>query len=158
MTTPNDTNVPDARDNSNLDSNDTNLRPERFAQAPISQLIGFDVHPATEIDHLEGRAVVELAIDSRLHNPMGRVHGGVLAALADAAMGIAFGRTISEKQDFATIDLHIHFMRPVRGKKLTAVAEMIQRGLRVGFMQCRIRDDRGREIASSSCSCTVLDQ
>jgi len=131
---------------------------DRFDQAPISQLIGFKVLPATEEDNEQGRAIVELEIDTRLHNPMGRVHGGVLAALSDAAMGIAFGRTLDAGQDFSTIDLHIHFMRPVRGKKLIATGEMIQRGLRVGFVQCRITDDRGKEVASSSCSCTVLDQ
>lgn len=131
---------------------------DRFDEAPISQLIGFRVLPATAEDKELGRATVELDIDSRLNNPMGRVHGGVLAALSDAAMGIAFGRTLDPDQDFSTIDLHIHFMRPVRGKKLTARGEMIQRGLRVGFVQCRVRDDRGKEVASSSCSCTVLEQ
>ncbi len=131
---------------------------ERFDEAPISQLIGFRVQPASEDDIQTGRAVVELDIDSRLNNPMGRVHGGVLAALADAAMGIAFGRTLDSDQDFSTIDLHIHFMRPVRGKKLIATGELIQRGLRVGFVRCIVIDDRGKEVASSSCSCTVLDR
>ncbi len=131
---------------------------DRFDEAPISQLIGFRVLPATAEDNEIGRATVELDIDSRLNNPMGRVHGGILAALSDAAMGIAFGRTLDPDQDFSTIDLHIHFMRPVRGKKLTAKGEMIQRGLRVGFVQCRVTDDRGKEVASSSCSCTVLEQ
>ncbi len=131
---------------------------DRFDEAPISQLIGFRVLPATAEDNEIGRATVELDIDSRLNNPMGRVHGGILAALSDAAMGIAFGRTLDPDQDFSTIDLHIHFMRPVRGKKLTAIGEMIQRGLRVGFVQCRVTDDRGKEVASSSCSCTVLEQ
>lgn len=129
---------------------------DRFSQAPISLLFGFDVHDATESDRELGRAVVELPVDNRLHNPMGRVHGGVLAALADAAMGIAFGRTLDEGQDFSTIDLHIHFMRPVVSKKLIATGELIQRGLRVGFVQCKIVDERGRLICQSTCSCTVI--
>ena len=129
---------------------------DRFSEAPISQLIGFHVLPATEEDRTLGRAIVELAVDTRLHNPMGRMHGGVLAALADAAMGIAFGRTLDAGQDFSTIDLHIHFMRPVVSKRLIATGKLIQRGLRVGFIECQIHDDRGRHICSSSCSCTVL--
>ncbi len=131
---------------------------DRFDEAPISQLIGFNVLPATADDNEMGRAIVELEIDSRFNNPMGRVHGGILAALSDAAMGIAFGRTLECDQDFSTIDLHIHFMRPVRGKKLIATGQMIQRGLRIGFIECRITDDRGKEVASSSCSCTVLEK
>jgi len=129
---------------------------DRFDFAPISQLIGFQVDPAKADS--PGECTVRLPVDSRLHNPMGRVHGGVLAALADASMGIAFGRTLDPEQDFSTIDLHIHFMRPVRGKQLIAQSIVRQRGLRVGFVTCDIQDDRGRLVASASCSCTVLDK
>lgn len=127
-----------------------------FENAPISQLFGFRVIPPTEEDLTEGRACVELEVDERLHNPMGRVHGGVLAALADAAMGMAFGRTLDEGQEFSTIDLHIHFMRPVVAKRLVAHGNLIQRGLRVGYVECLISDSRGRLIAKSSCSCTLV--
>jgi uncharacterized protein (TIGR00369 family) len=126
---------------------------DRFAEAPISRLLGFDVEPG-DCDN----TVVHLAIDSRLHNPMGRVHGGVLSALADAAMGIAFGRSLDPNQDFATIDLHVHFMRPIRGPKITATASMTQRGLRIGFAECEIRDNRERLVATATCSCTVLEK
>lgn len=127
-----------------------------FSDAPVSQLIGFRVLPASQEERSAGKAVVTLDVDQRLHNPMGRVHGGILSALADAAMGIAFGRTLDAEQDFSTIDLHIHFMRPVRASCLTASAQLIQRGLRVGFVECEITDDRGRKIARASCSCTSI--
>lgn len=127
-----------------------------FENAPISRLFGFRVIPPTPDDSIEGRSCVELDVDERLHNPMGRVHGGVLAALADAAMGIAFGRTLDPGQEFSTIDLHIHFMRPVVSRKLIATGTLIQRGLRVGYVECLIKDDRGRLIGKSSCSCTLV--
>jgi uncharacterized protein (TIGR00369 family) len=137
-------------------SNDFKIMTDRFAHAPISELMGFHVLSGTAEDHQAGRAVVELNVDSRLNNPMGKVHGGVLALLSDCAMGIAFGRTLEPNQDFSTIDLHIHFMRPVRGKLITATGTLIQRGLRVGYVECNIVDDGGRLIARSSCSCTVI--
>ena len=126
-------------------------RPDRFAEAPISRLIGFQVEPATDEDRQLGLAVVHLDVDERLHNPMGRVHGGVLAALADAAMGIAFGRMLDDGQDFSTIDLQIQYTH-----RLTAKAHVRQRGLRVGFVECEITDSRGRSIAFSTCSCTSV--
>ena len=126
---------------------------DRFDDAPISRLVGFEVEPASG-----GETVVHLAVDQRLNNPMGRVHGGVLAAMADAAMGIAFGRTLDAGQDFATLDLHVHFMRPVRGDRLTATASVRQRGLRIGFVDCNIVDTRKRLVASASCCCSVLDR
>ncbi len=115
-------------------------------------MIGFDVQPGEP-----GEAVVNLPVSERLHNPMGRVHGGVLAALADAAMGIAFGRTLDDNQDFATLDLHIHFVRAVRGNMLIAKASVRQRGLRIGFVECDITDNRQRLIATATCCCSVLD-
>ncbi len=102
-------------------------------------------------------AIVHLPISSKLHNPMGRVHGGVYAVLADAAMGIAFGRSLDPGQDFATLDLHVHFIRAVRGAKLTAKAKVRQRGLRIGFIDCEIVDHRGKLMATASCCCTVLE-
>ncbi|MEM8910228.1 MAG: PaaI family thioesterase [Planctomycetota bacterium] len=131
---------------------------DRFSTAPISQLIGFDVVPAKEQDVAEsrGHAVVHLECDQRLHNPMGRVHGGVVSALADAAMGIAFGRTLLPSEDFSTVEMKVSFMRPVKAGRLTATANVTQRGLRIGFVECQIHGSRGKLIATGSCTCTVI--
>ncbi len=124
---------------------------ERFATAPISQLVGFQVAPGEY-----GEAVVRLECQSHHHNPMGRVHGGLLAALADAAMGIAFGRTLLDGEDFSTIDLQISFIRPIRTGWVTAQAKVIERGLRIGFVQCELINAKGKRVATASCTCTLV--
>jgi uncharacterized protein (TIGR00369 family) len=129
---------------------------DRFSEAPVSKLIGFQVDPATDEDREQGRAVVHLDLDERFHNPMGRVHGGIISALADAALGIAFGRTLDPSQDFSTIDLQIQFMRPVQNRRVSATAKVKQRGGRIGFVECEIVDDRGRSIAFATCTCTSI--
>lgn len=121
-----------------------------FADAPISRLIGMEVQPGQP-----GEAEIFLDVDERLHNPMGFVHGGVIALLADAAMGIAFGRSLDEKFSFATVDMKTTFVRPIRKGRLHAKAQMIQRGLRLGFVECRITAKSSRLIATASCTCTV---
>lgn len=123
---------------------------DAFAQAPISQLIGLQVEPGPP-----GEAVVRLPVSQRMHNPMGVVHGGVIALLADAAMGIAFGRTMSEPANFATIEMKVSYLRPVKVSVLKASARLVARGLRVGFVECVISDSRDKEIARGSCTCTV---
>jgi uncharacterized protein (TIGR00369 family) len=130
---------------------------DRFSDAPVSRLIGFKVAQGSPEDRELGRAIVELDVDERFHNPMGRVHGGILSALADAATGIAFGRMLDPGQDFSTVDLQIQYMRPVKSRQLIAKAWVKQRGLRIGFVECEIRDDRDRLIASASCTCTTID-
>lgn len=130
---------------------------DRFSDAPVSRLIGFQVNQATPEEKEQGIAIVELDVDERFHNPMGRVHGGILSAMADAAMGIAFGRMLDAGQDFSTVDLQIQYMRPVKSKRLTAKAWVKQRGLRIGFVECEIRDSRDRLLACATCTCTTID-
>jgi len=87
---------------------------------------------------------------------MGRVHGGLIAALADAAMGIAFGRTLFPGEDFSTIDLKISFIRPVTTGVIRAEARVIDRGLRIGFIQCDIFGPKGKRVATASCTCSTI--
>jgi uncharacterized protein (TIGR00369 family) len=124
---------------------------DRFSGAPISRLLGFDVSP-----NVDGRTVVTLNAGDQHANPMGRVHGGVIAALADAAMGTAYGRVLLEVEDFSTIELKVNFMRPVRLGRLTASARIVQRGLRIGFLDCEIHDARGKLVATGTSTCMTL--
>ena len=132
---------------------DNNMIPssDRFAGAPISRLIGFEVSP-----NLNGRTAVTLEAGEQHANPMGRVHGGVISALADAAMGTAYGRVLLDSEDFSTIELKVNFMRPVRLGKLTASARIVQRGLRIGFLDCEIHDSRGKLVATGTSTCMTL--
>lgn len=121
-----------------------------FRYAPISQLIGLEVQPGEP-----GMAAVHLEVSPKMHNPMGFVHGGVISLLADAAMGIAFGRTLEDKQSFATIEMKVTYIRPVKQSRLVCSAKLVQRGLRIGFVECDIVDHRQKLVARGSCSCTV---
>jgi len=124
---------------------------DRFSTAPISKLVGFQVETGGY-----GEAIVRLECKQIHHNPMGRVHGGMIAALADAAMGIAFGRTLLSGEDFSTIDMQVSFMRPIREGWVKADAKVIERGLRIGFVRCDITNARGKRIATATCTCTLI--
>src|SRR5262245_48302075 len=58
---------------------------------PIGRLLGFTLKSIEP-----GRAVFEMEVDERHHNPMGTLHGGVYCDLADAAMGYAYAATLGE--------------------------------------------------------------
>jgi uncharacterized protein (TIGR00369 family) len=89
---------------------------------------------------------------------MQRVHGGLIAALADAAMGIAFGRTLVDNQDFSTIEMKINFIRPVKEGLVIANAKVVERGLRIGFVDCTITNERGKRVATATSTCTVISE
>ncbi len=123
---------------------------EPLSWAPIGQLIGLEIQPGQA-----GEAEIFLDVDQRMHNPMGFVHGGVIALLADAAMGIAFGRTLENQHGFATVETKTNFLRPVKKTRLRAVACLVSRGLRIGFVEAKIYDHRQKLVATASCTCTV---
>ena len=76
--------------------------------------------------------------------------------MADAAMGIAFGRTLLDNEDFSTIEMKVNFLRPVKDGVISAEAKVVERGLRIGFVECTIRNARGKRVATATCTCTVI--
>ncbi len=126
--------------------------PDRFSEAPISRLIGFEVAP----EKGDGKTLVALEAGEKHANPMGRVHGGVISALADAAMGTAYGRVLLDEEDFSTIELKVNFMRPVKIGRILATARIVQRGLRIGFLDCEIHDARGKLVATGTSTCMTI--
>ena len=124
----------------------------RIPPPPVAQLIGFrpvNVEP--------GRTVFELQTDLERHaNPMGTVHGGILCDLADAAMGFAYASTLQQDETFTTLELKINFLRPVWHTRLTATANVVQRGRTVGLVECDVTDAEGHLVARASSTCMTL--
>jgi uncharacterized protein (TIGR00369 family) len=121
------------------------------SRVPIAELLGFRIE---EIGG--GRAVSSLHSGSQHANPMGTLHGGVLCDLADAAMGMAFVSTLAADESFTTMGLSIHFFRPVWQARLRAEARVINRGRNVGYIECDVTDQDGKQIARASSTCFVL--
>ena len=123
----------------------------RRSKVPIAELIGFEVD-----DIGGGRAVASLRTGPQHANPMGTLHGGILCDLADAAVGMAFVSTLAADESFTTMSLSINFFRPVRQTRLRAEARVINRGRNVGYIECDVVDQDGKQVARASSTCFVL--
>jgi uncharacterized protein (TIGR00369 family) len=120
---------------------------------PIGRLLGFVLK---EVE--QGRAVFEMEVGERHHNPMGTLHGGVYCDLADAAMGYAYTATLAEGETFTTVELKINFFLPVRHGRLTAEASVIKSGNTLGYVECDVKDEAGRLVAKAASTCMKLRQ
>jgi uncharacterized protein (TIGR00369 family) len=118
---------------------------------PIGRLIGFSLKAIEP-----GRAVFEMQVDDRHHNPMGTLHGGVYCDLADAAMGYAYAATLGEGETFTTVELKINFLRAVRQATLTAEARVVKAGNTLGYVECDVKDQTGILVARASSTCIKL--
>lgn len=118
---------------------------------PVARLVGFAVRSAEG-----GRAIVTFEAGPQHANPMGTVHGGILADVADAAMGFAYLSTLAEGESFTTLEFKINFLKPVRDGRLRAEGRVVKRGRTIGLTACDLADDQGQLVAFATSTCMTL--
>jgi uncharacterized protein (TIGR00369 family) len=118
---------------------------------PVAKLIGFKLRSVKP-----GCAVLDLEAGPQHWNPMGGLHGGIMCDLADAAMGIAYASTLGEGEAFATVELNINFLRPVKQGLLIAEGRVVSGGRTLGYTEAEVRDEDGRLIAKASSTCKTI--
>lgn len=97
-------------------------------------------------------------VPSEFHlNPFGLVHGGVIAALIDTAMGCAAHSLLPVGAGYVTSELNVRFLRAtgLASGTLLCLGEVIKAGRRSIVVQARVTDDSGREVAIGGCTCLV---
>jgi uncharacterized protein (TIGR00369 family) len=103
-----------------------------------------------------GTARATLLVTPALHNPNGVVHGAVLFAMVDTAMGSATMSCLEPGFACATIEVHVRFLRAVASGRLTADIAVIKGGRRVVQLEGRVTDEAGELIALASGSFAVI--
>lgn len=120
---------------------------------PVHDLLGIE---GVEIE--TGRVVFAIEPEARHMNPMGTVHGGVLATILDSAMACAVHSTLPAGTGYTTVDLHVTFVRPATATtgRLRAEGRAVHTGTRIATAEGRIVDESGRLIAHAAESCLLL--
>jgi acyl-CoA thioesterase len=102
-----------------------------------------------------GCASVEIA-DEHL-NPNGVVHGAVLFALADTAMGKSTMSVIDDPDVYcASIEVSLRFIRPASAGALVATATVVKRGRSVVHLDARIVGGDDRLVATATGTFAIL--
>ena len=87
---------------------------------------------------------------------MGTVQGGVLAAVADAAMGWAYMTTLGEGESYTTVEMKVSFLRAVRAGRVSARARVKNAGRTLGLIECDVLDARDKLVAHAVGTCMIL--
>ena len=108
--------------------------------------LGFDL-----VEWREGFARVTVDLDERHENRQGGIHGGVTAALIDAATGFCgiYEPDPEKRRGNVTVSLTVNYTGRPKGTRLTCVAELLRAGRRLYFASARVHDDTGNLIASA---------
>lgn len=114
---------------------------ERLAGSPFHTWLGVEVVDA-------GDGWVRVAIDAGDEhiNLQGLVHGGLLATLADTAMGLALRTSLEPGRRHVTIAMHVQFLRPGTPGRVEATGRAVRVGRSVGHAEASLVDERGREL------------
>ena len=100
-------------------------------------------------DASRGRVVITMRVTAKHLQAHKVVHGGILAALADSAGGLATYMAIAPGMRCATVEMKINFLEAVAKGKVTAVAEVVRIGRHLSVVDCDITDDSGRLVCKA---------
>jgi uncharacterized protein (TIGR00369 family) len=86
------------------------------------------------------------------------LYGGAIALLAQTVQDFAVLTTLPAGTVYATLDLKIHFLRPVLPGTgdLTATGQVVHRGRSIAVTQVRITNGAGKTVAVSSGSSMIV--
>jgi len=122
--------------------------------APIAATLGMTLE---EVD--EGRVVFGLAPAEFHYNPIGSVHGGVMATLLDSALGCAVHSTLPAGVGYTSLDLDVRFLRGIttRTGQVRCDGRVVHSGRRTALAEATITDADGKLLATGSSSCLVFE-
>lgn len=124
---------------------DPNEIRERIASSPYHHWAGM------RLDVIEpGRVEVILELAGHHLNPMGIVHGGVLAGLLDSCCGLALRTALPDGLDHRTVQLQIMYLRAARTGTVRGVGRAVHSGRRVGYAEAEAVGDDGTLLAKAT--------
>jgi uncharacterized protein (TIGR00369 family) len=125
----------------------------KLPRSPISHTLDFAL---TEIG--EGRATFTAEPAEYHYNPIGSVHGGLAATLLDSALGCAIHTMMPAGVGYATLELHINFVRPLTAQtgRVYSHGEIIHVGRTVATAQGRVVDEAGKLYAHGTTTCMIF--
>ncbi|MFO7785536.1 MAG: PaaI family thioesterase [Thermodesulfobacteriota bacterium] len=104
----------------------------------------------------QGVSHLEIALQEKHLQPYGVVHGGVYAAIMDAAAFWSVYADVEEGVGLTTIDIKINYLAPVSAGRLVAGGRLIKAGRNICLAEAGIEDGTGRLLAHGTATMMVL--
>jgi 1,4-dihydroxy-2-naphthoyl-CoA hydrolase len=102
------------------------------------------------------RVVLEMDIGPKVHQPMGLLHGGASAVLAESAASMGAYMNCEPEKEFAVgTDLNISHLRARREGLLKAIAQPIRKGRTIHVWNIELVDGNGELVAAARCTLAV---
>jgi uncharacterized protein (TIGR00369 family) len=107
-----------------------------FERVPYAQLLGLELGEVGR-----GAATVYLDVRDELKQNNHIMHGGATASLIDTAAALAIVTLLEPHETTSTVDLTIHYLRPLTRGRAAAHARVIRAGRRVIIVSVDVLDE-----------------
>jgi uncharacterized protein (TIGR00369 family) len=130
------------------------MRDGELPAPPILHLVG-----ATGFEAEEGKVAVLMPAAEFHYNPLGTVHGGIIATLLDTAAGCTVHSTLPAGVGYTSLDLMTRFVKPVTVDSglLRCEGGIISRGRRTAVAEAHLYDERGKLLAHATSTCLIFE-
>ncbi|MFQ5671015.1 MAG: PaaI family thioesterase [Acidobacteriota bacterium] len=109
----------------------------------MHDLLGFSM-----LERETGHVVLAAEVRADLKNRRGVLHGGVVSALLDSALGGAVVAGIDPEEWCATLQLSVQFVSGARHGPLRADGRLIRRTRQCAFARGEVHDAAGQLVAT----------
>ncbi|MDB5512447.1 MAG: PaaI family thioesterase [Enterovirga sp.] len=106
-----------------------------------------------------GAVRMSMSAGEYLYNPIGSVHGGILATLLDSVMGCAVHSTLPAGRGYTTLEIKVNYIRAVTDRTgiVTGEGRAVHVGRNTAVADARLVDEAGKVYATASTTCLVFD-
>jgi uncharacterized protein (TIGR00369 family) len=111
------------------------------------------------VDAGENFLTAKMPVNPRVHQPMGLLHGGASAALAESVGSAASIMFIdAEKQEVRGIELSANHLKSKRAGTVYGRAQIVHKGRLVHLWEIRITDENGELVSLCKLTNIILDR
>lgn len=107
----------------------------------------------------EDYLVATMPVNSKVHQPMGLLHGGASVALAESVGSAASLHFLGNTgQDVRGLEINANHVRSIREGVVTATAKILHKGRTTLLWEIRIEDESNRLISLCKLTCIILSK
>lgn len=142
----------DARDMAGLDYFQA-MNEGRLPLPPLLHTLDF------KVDRIEkGAAVFSFEPKGFHYNPIGTVHGGMISAILDSAMGCTIHSMLPAGTVYTTLELKVNFLKAVtiNTGELRAVGKVFYSGSRTSLVEAQLFDKNNIIYAHGVSTCIIM--
>lgn len=101
--------------------------------------------------------VATMPVNSKVHQPMGLLHGGASVALAESVASAASHHFLDhEEHEVRGLEINANHLRSIREGMVKATARILHKGRTTVLWEIKIQDEKDRLISICKLTCIIL--